>query len=82
MILVDIFVPSVDKEYDFQLSESAEISMVIEEISEMIGQKERTEIVGDVSKLQLCDKEHQCILDRNRTLAQCGVVTGSRLILI
>lgn len=82
MVLVDVFVPSVDKEYDFQLSETAEISMVIEEISEMIGQKERTEIVGDVNRLQLCDQERQCLLDRNRTLAQCGVVTGSRLILV
>ncbi len=82
MVLVDIFVPSVDKEYDFQLSETAEISTVIEEISEMIGQKERTEIVGDINRLQLCHKERQCILDRNRTLAQCGVVTGSRLILV
>lgn len=82
MILVDVFVPSVDKEYDFQLSETASISMVIEEISEMIGQKERTEIVGDVNRLQLCDQERQCILDRNRTLAECQVTTGCRLILV
>lgn len=82
MILVDVFVPSVDKEYDFQLSETASISMVIEEISEMIGQKERTEIVGDVNRLQLCDQEKQCILDRKKTLEESGVVTGSRLILI
>ena len=30
MVLVDVIVPSVNKVYDFQLSETALISMVIE----------------------------------------------------
>ena len=82
MVLVDIFVPSVDKVYDFQLSENTLISIVIEEISEMIGQKERLGVVGDVHGLQLCDKERQCILPQNRTLSECGITTGKSLILV
>lgn len=82
MILVDVFVPSVNKVYDFQLSETASIYTVIEEISEMIGQKERSELAGDVEKLQLCDKRKQCILEKNKTLAECGVITGQTLILV
>lgn len=82
MILVDIFVPSVDKTYDFQLNETIMIETLIEEISEMIGQKEHSVIVGDVTKLQLCDREGQCVLAKNMTLAACGITTGKSLILV
>ena len=82
MILVDVFVPSVNKVYDFQLSETAPIYTVIEEISEMIGQKERVAIVGDVKELLLCDRKTQRILEKNKTLAECNIVTGCSLIFI
>ena len=82
MIVVDIFVPSVDKEYDFQLNENMPIYTVIEEISEMIGQKEHSQIVGSVELLQLCDSEKQCVLHKNKTLLECGITTGKSLILV
>ena len=82
MILVDVFVPSVNKVYDFQLSEIAPVYTVIEEISEMIGQKERAAIVGDVKELLLCDRKIQCILEKNKTLAECNIMTGHSLIFI
>ena len=82
MILVDIYVPSIDKCYDFQLNEEAKIETVIEEISEMVGQKERSSVVGDVSKLTLCDKRKRLILDGKATLASSGIVTGDSLILV
>lgn len=82
MILVDIFVPSVDKTYDFQLNENTPIFTVIEEISEMIGQKEHSGVVGDVNNLQLCDKEKKQVLAKNKTLADYEVVTGKSLILV
>ena len=82
MVLVDVFVPSVNKVYDFQLSENTSIHAVIEEISEMIGQKERVAIVGNVDELLLCDKQTNKILERNKTLAECNVITGHSLIFI
>ena len=82
MILVDVFVPSVDKTYDFQINENAPIYTVLEEISEMIGQKERSGVVGDVNKLQLCDRESRSVLDKNRTLADYEISTGKSLILV
>lgn len=82
MILVDVFVPSVNKTYDFQLSETTPIYTVIEEISEMIGQKERAAIVGEVKELLLCDKKTQSILEKNKTLAECGIITGHSLIFV
>lgn len=82
MILVDIYVPSLDRNYDFQLNENAGVGTIIEEIGEMVGQKERSRIVGDVAKLALCDKRKKSVLDKERTLAECGIFTGSSLILI
>ena len=41
MILVDVMVPCLDKIYDFWLDENTEIRLVIEELTEVIGQKEK-----------------------------------------
>lgn len=82
MVLVDVIVPSVNKVYDFQLSENAPISTVIEEICEMISQKERVSIAGSVTDLLLCNKDTNSILDSSKTLAECNVITGQSLIFI
>lgn len=82
MILVDVFVPGIDKNYDFQLNETTIISAVLEEIGEMIGQKEHLDIVGNIDDLQLCDKKRQVLLPKNKTLAECGIMTGKSLILV
>ena len=82
MILVDIYVPSIGNTYDFQLDEEVPVGNVIEEISEMIGQKEHCRIVGDMTKLMLCAKKDRQILHRDDTLAQCHIVTGDSLLLV
>lgn len=82
MITVDLYVPIIYQNYNFQLSESAEIALLIEEISEMISFKEHSPIVGDINKLLLCDKINGRVLEKNRTLSECGITTGSSLILV
>ncbi|MCR4640694.1 MAG: EsaB/YukD family protein [Lachnospiraceae bacterium] len=82
MILVDIFVPSVDKTYDFQLNEEIEIHTVLEEISEMIGQKEHSRITGRVDQLLLCNYRTGSILSTNITLKEAGIVNGDKLLLV
>lgn len=82
MILVDIYVPSVDKVYDFQLNEHTPISAVIEELSEMIGQKERSPLYGNASELMLCDKSSGRIMHKSDTLSSAGITTGRTLILV
>ena len=82
MVLVDIFVPSVNKTYDFQLDETVLVKILIDEISEMIGQKEHCKIIGDVNDLQLCDKVNKCMLAKEKTLRDSNIITGSSLILI
>ena len=80
MILVDIYVPSIGNTYDFQLDEEVPVGNVIEEISEMIGQKEHCRIVGDMT--MLCAQKDRQILHRDDTLAQCHIVTGDSLLLV
>ena len=82
MILVDIYVPSVGNTYDFRLDEEEKISAIIEEIRELIGQKEHCQIVGDIKKLMLCSKKNQQILPKHSTLSANGIVTGSSLLLV
>lgn len=82
MVLVDVYVPSVEKTYDFQLNETIAVDTLIEEISEMIGQKEHSEIKGDVSELVLCNMSTREVLNKNMTLAEQGIITGNSLILV
>lgn len=82
MIMVDIYVPALDREYDFSLDQNVRIGTIIEEISEMIAHQERSEIVGSTEELVLCDRKEGRILDGNDTLGACGVLTGSKLMLV
>ena len=82
MIMVDVYVPSVDREYDFEIDENAPISLVIEEISAMVCQKEQCVLSGAVQELMLCDRETQRILTPGKNLRECGVGVGAKLILV
>lgn len=82
MITVDVYVPSVDKEYNFSLDRDVKIGTIIEEISEMVAHKEQSGIVGEISRLVLCDMNKGRILDVTETLGMNNIQTGGRLLLI
>lgn len=82
MILVDIYAPSVNETFDFSLEETAKVSVVIDEISEMIAQKVQAGIQGDVREFLLVSQNHRCILSPMKTLAYYEIQTGDKLILI
>lgn len=82
MIFVDVYVPGLDKEYDFQLDETITVDTLIKEMSETISQKEQCEIIGNKRDFMLCLQEKEKILPSNMTLEECGVHTGSRIILV
>ena len=82
MILVDIYVPSVDREYDFGLDEKAKISSIIEEVASMVSQKEQCELKGNAETLLLCNVNDRTILPRQKTLEQCNIGNGKRLMLV
>jgi uncharacterized ubiquitin-like protein YukD len=82
MILVDVYVPSLDKTYDFSLNEQSPVYAVIEEISEMISQNEQCEMIKDPETLLLCSYDQGKILDRNTCMEEHGIRSGSRLMLV
>ena len=82
MVLVDVYVPSVNQTYDFSLDELSRIETVMEEITAMICQKEQCELSGNSSELMLCSADQRRTLSRNLTLYEEGIVTGNKLILV
>lgn len=82
MILVDVYIPSVDRDYDFGLDETAKIAGIIEEIASMVSQKEQCALKGEGQELLLCDVGRKVILPPDCTLKECGVVNGMRLLLV
>lgn len=82
MIMATVYVPAMDREYDFGLNPNVRIWEIIEEISEMIAEKEHSKIVGDRKELILCDRRDGRILDGNKTLSDCRIQTGSSLLLV
>lgn len=82
MFLADVSVPVLNQIYDFKLDENMEIGILIEEIVEMICQKEQCQIFGNLSAIFLCEVEKKEIFSRTKTLQECGIHTGSRLMLV
>ncbi|SCY71406.1 WXG100 protein secretion system (Wss), protein YukD [Lachnospiraceae bacterium XBB2008] len=82
MIIVDVFVPAVDRTYNFSLNESVSIGSIISEVTEMIEQKERVHLAGNKAELRLYNKEKKCPLPEDNTLNECSIKTGESLILV
>lgn len=82
MIFVDVYVPSVDQEYDFSLDETVKISSIIEEVVSMVSQKEQCELNGRLEDMLLCNIQQMDILPKEKTLKECNISNGKRLLLI
>ena len=82
MILVDIYVPSLDKTYDFQVDETVQTEKLILEIAEMIGNDMKAEKKIEAEKLLLCSMDQGQILHKNGSLQSYGIRNGSRLLLV
>ncbi len=82
MILVDIYAPSVNQNYDFNLDENAKISLIIDEISSMICQKEQCELKGNVRELLLVSQRLESSLNPDNTLSYYNITPGDKLLLV
>ena len=82
MILVDLEAASMGRTYPVQQDEQETIASLMEEITEMICQKEHCSLTGDPERMCLCCKETQVILDREATLKEYGITNGMNLILL
>lgn len=82
MVLADIRVPALGKQYSFQLNEQETVRNMIEELAEIVCQKEQCRLEETVSELSLWSEEQRKRLPEGASLAQCGITTGSSLILL
>ncbi len=82
MIMVDIYIVSIDKTYDFNLDEDTPIDILTEEIGEMVSQKERVALEGKSEDFYLCSKKDNTILPKHLTLQKCHIRTGDCLFMV
>lgn len=82
MLHVDVYVPALDVSYEFSLNEHAKVSMLIDEMTHIISQKEQKVWEGNVEELLLCSLSSARPLPMEQSLYQCKVCPGSRLLLL
>ena len=82
MIIVESYVPSIDRTYDFKLNEDVVLSIVIEEITSVICQREKCRITGEKNDFLLLRAESNSILSKSLSLYENDVKTGDKLILV
>lgn len=82
MIIVNVSVPALETVYNFSLEETAKISDLVEEMVELIAQKEHVAFSGDPGELVLCSVESGEQCDKEHCLADYGIAGGVELILV
>ncbi len=82
MILTDIYIPSLDQSFDFQVDETVPVNNLIVEIAEMIGNEVKSGKRYAPEEFLLCSMDQGVIFKRTDTLASCGIKNGSRLMLV
>ena len=82
MILLDIYVPSVDMIFDFIMETDVPVKQLIKEAAGILSHKLQEESPEQKRHFVLCSPDRQCILPEDNTLKECGIPGGSRLLLV
>ena len=82
MINVDVFVPAMNKTYNFNLDEDSSIKLLVDEISELICKKEHSDVDGDKAKFILGSMDQSILFDSGFSLKEYSVKNGDTLILV
>ncbi len=82
MIIVEIYVPSLDKSYDFKLNEDVVVSVIIEEVNSVICQKEQCSVEGKGNNFLLLKTDTNQVLSMNLSLFENDIKAGDVLILV
>lgn len=82
MILVDLYVPSMSNNYECRLDETVPIANIIENVTELICQKEHCEFKGDMDNLCLYVCRQESAMSRSSSLNDNGIKDGEKLILV
>jgi len=82
MIVVNVNVPALEKVYNFSVEEKARVEDLIEELVELITQKECVPFGGEIEKMVLATVDGRAMCDREKCLNDYGVCGGGELILV
>lgn len=82
MIMVEIYFGELNRSYDFRVEENVAVAQLVEDIVGKIAQLERIPVGKDPGVFVLCSKRDKRIFDRDTTLAQNGIRSGDRIMLV
>ena len=82
MITVEIYSLLLDCSCDFVVDEHMEIDTIIDDVAQMLAQRERYDLVEDITKLSLYSQMKGIILCRKNRLHDYGIKTGDKLYII
>ena len=75
-----MYVPALDRVYNFNLDEESRIAVLIEEISELICQKEHSALAGDKERFVMSSVDKK--VNPRSSLKGYSVKNGEKLILV
>lgn len=82
MITVDVYIPAMNRIYNFNLDEESPIRVLIEEISELICKKEHSSLDGDKTRFVMGSMDRAINFCPEDSLRACSVKNGEKLILV
>ena len=81
MIVVEVEIPMMGKQYDFQIDENTPLFEVKKEMVEMICRKEQCPLQGELKKLLVLQQGGYELRQEN-SAQENGLCTGSHLVLV
>lgn len=82
MIIVDLYVPAINQTFDFQMDENVTVRQLTDEIVEMLQRKITGRIYEPDRSFSLCSYELKGVLPADKTLHECGITNGSKLLIV
>lgn len=82
MILVELYFQELNQQYDVHLDETLPIGSLLDSLVELISQKEHLPMSKEAGMFLLCDTDTKRILHPETTLAENGIRSGQRLLLL
>ena len=82
MGLVELGVPALGQQYDFQLDENVRVKAAVPEIVEMLSQKEHCSFGNPADEMSLYSVSRSLRLAMDATVHQNGVLHGEKLTLL
>ena len=82
MILLELYFQELNREYDVQLDESLPVGGLIDDLVELIAQKEHLTLDKNPGLFLMYDKANRRILHPHTTLSENGIQSGQQLVLL